>query len=125
VVYRNESKAQWLGIDRQLLDDPHVGPVSAPVTRLLAQRALALTSEADLAAAVTGHVGPGCPAQLDGQVFFCLAKQGSSVLFESSLQLKSAAPRDSDDLAGRAARLREATQWVLQQIIVGAKVFVV
>ena len=116
VVYRNESKAQWLGIPRDLLDDPHIGPVSAQVTKLLALQALRATPEADLAAAVTGHIGPGCPRGLDGQIFFCLAKRSDGRTLESSLRLTSAAPQDEHDLQRRAARLEEATVWVLQCI---------
>ena len=116
VVYRNESKAQWLGIPRDLLDDPHIGPVSAQVTKLLALQALQATPEANLAAAVTGHIGPGCPPELDGRVFFCLAKRSDGQTFDSSLQLTSPAPQDEHDLQRRAARLEEATVWVLQCI---------
>lgn len=117
VVYRNESKTQWLGIPRELLDDPQIGPVSAQVTRLLAVRALAATPEADQAAAVTGHIGPGCPSEMDGQVFFCLAQRGGSHLVEATLHLNAPAPKDANDLDGRQARLEEATQWVLRSIL--------
>ena len=119
VVYRNESKAQWLGIPRDLLDDPHIGPVSAQVTKLLALQALQATPEADLAASVTGHIGPGCPPELDGQVFFCLVKRSDGQTIESSLRLTSAAPQDEHDLDRRAARFEEATVWVLQCIASG------
>ncbi len=93
VVYRNESKAQWLGIGRQLLDDPDIGPVSAQVTRLLCEAALKATPEADIAAAVTGHIGPGCPANMDGQVFFCLTKRTGGQPCQASTRLSAAAPR--------------------------------
>lgn len=39
VDYRNQSKTNWLGIPQYLLEDPQIGPVSQPVTLLLAQRA--------------------------------------------------------------------------------------
>jgi PncC family amidohydrolase len=71
VVYRNETKAAYLDIPRKLLDDP--GPVSRPVAELMARRVLDRTPEADLSAAVTGHLGPNAPATLDGLVFIAIA----------------------------------------------------
>lgn len=119
VIYRNESKAQWLGVDRRLLDDPAIGPVSREVTLLLARATLEHTSEADVGAAVTGHVGPGVEdAQLDGRVFFALTRR-SGESFELSTRLESPAPRDAHDCEGRAHRLEEAIAWVLQSIEAG------
>ncbi len=70
IVYRNETKEAYLGIPVRLLDRP--GPVSAEVTALLAQRVLEKTPEADVALAITGHLGPGAPARLDGHVFLAV-----------------------------------------------------
>ena len=36
VTYRNLTKANWLGIDPALLDNPHIGPVSEIVARQMA-----------------------------------------------------------------------------------------
>jgi PncC family amidohydrolase len=71
VVYRNESKTAYLGIPRKTLEDP--GPVSAEVARLMARRVLAKTPEADISLAVTGHLGPKAPADIDGLVFVGIA----------------------------------------------------
>ncbi len=120
VVYRNDSKAQWLGIPTDLLDDPQIGPVSSQVTKLLCQRALDHTPEADVAVAVTGHIGPGCPSELDGKVFVCCLVRHGLALRELAHQLSAPAPRDAGDLAGREARLNEATRIVLQWIEVSA-----
>jgi nicotinamide mononucleotide (NMN) deamidase PncC len=49
------------------------GPVSREVAEQMAVRVLAKTPEADLAAAVTGHLGPNAPARLDGLVFAAVA----------------------------------------------------
>ena len=117
VIYRNESKAEWLRIPRHLLDDPAVGPVSVQVTELLAQHALAATPEADIGVAVTGHIGPGSPAHLDGQAFFALAQRGSSPVDSRARQLKSPAPRDAGDYLARQQRLMECTRWVLEQTL--------
>src|SRR5436190_5950076 len=67
VVYRNETKQAYLGISAALLDDP--GPVSRQVAGQMAQRVLEKTPEADVAASVTGHLGPNAPPKQDGLVF--------------------------------------------------------
>jgi PncC family amidohydrolase len=67
VVYRNETKTAYLDVPPALLKDP--GPVSAEVTGLLARQVLEKTPEADLAVAVTGHLGPQAPPELDGRAF--------------------------------------------------------
>lgn len=72
-VYQSRTKHQWLGIDEAILEDPQHGPVSLAVTEKLAQAALEHTPQATIAAAVTGHLGPGAPAELDGCAFFALA----------------------------------------------------
>ena len=71
VVYRLETKAAWLGIERRLLDDP--GPVSGVVAGRMAIGVLARTPEADVAVSVTGHLGPDAPANLDGVLYVGIA----------------------------------------------------
>ena len=115
VVYRNQSKTEWLNIPLELLDDPHIGPVSSEVTALLAREALNATPEADVSVAVTGHIGPGSPAHLDGQVFFAFARRGHSTVSSRRRRLLSPAPAHSQDFAARQQRLRESTRWVLEQ----------
>jgi nicotinamide-nucleotide amidase len=72
VVYRNATKRAYLGIPARLLKHP--GPVSEVVAREMASRVLQLTPEADIAAAVTGHLGPGAPPELDGVVYLAIAR---------------------------------------------------
>ena len=115
VIYRNESKAEWLHIPRHLLDDPAIGPVGPQVTELLARHALLATPEADISAAVTGHVGPGSPAGLDARVFLALVHRGHSKVDSRSCRLTSPAPRDAQDYLARETRLRECTLWVLTE----------
>lgn len=67
VVYRNETKHALLGIPSELLADP--GPVSEPVARLMAERVLALIPEADVSLAITGHLGPHAPPELNGVIW--------------------------------------------------------
>jgi PncC family amidohydrolase len=71
VVYRNETKSAWLGIDPRMLADPEIGPVSVTTARAMCRGVLERTPEATLAASVTGHLGPQAPPELDGRV--CIA----------------------------------------------------
>lgn len=118
VVYRNASKTAWLDIPASLLDDPQYGPVSPETSRLLAVSALRHTPEATVAIAVTGDVGPGAAAATDGIVFVAVAarsdpKSGELIRAEKRMRLISLAPRDSEDIQARLARLDEATRQVL------------
>lgn len=113
VVYRSQSKIEWLGISPAVLDDPAIGPVSASTTLLLAQAALARSSEADIALAVTGDIGPGAPPEKDGKVFCAMVTRHGTAR-EAAFQLTAPAPTAGDDIAARKARLNEATHRVLQ-----------
>ena len=73
VVYRNGTKRAYLGIPARMLKNP--GPVSEVVAREMAIRVLDLTPEADISAAVTGHLGPGAPPELDGMVYIAIARR--------------------------------------------------
>jgi len=103
VVYRNETKTAYLDIPRKLLSDP--GPVSRPVAELLARRVLDRTPEADLSAAVTGHLGPNAPANLDGLVFIAIAVRKPPAI---AIHEFHCASRDS-----RAVRQR----WVVARVL--------
>jgi len=103
VVYRNETKAAFLDIPRKMLIDP--GPVSRPVAELMSQQVLKRTPEADLSAAVTGHLGPNAPAHLDGLVFVAIAVRKPSAIVIHELHCR---PRDS-----RAVRQR----WVVARAL--------
>ena len=76
VVYQVETKAEWLGISRDLLDDP--GPVSREVAVEMAEGVLRRTPQADLAASVTGHLGPDAPIEQDGLIYVAVAVRDSS-----------------------------------------------
>lgn len=71
VVYRADTKVRWLGVDAAAIAR-HTA-VSEQVTRQMAVGALERTAEAHLAAAITGHLGPDAPAELDGVVIVALA----------------------------------------------------
>jgi len=79
VVYQSATKETWLGINQAYLEDPAIGPVSREVTDELSQSVLARTPQATLAAAVTGHLGPGAPPELDGVIFIALSRRSEMV----------------------------------------------
>jgi len=103
VVYRNQTKQAYLGIAAELLEKP--GPVSREVAKQMAQRVLHMTPEADLAASVTGHLGPNAPPKLDGLVFAAVAWRSPQRVRHRRLQCGR---RDS-----RATRQR----WVVEQVL--------
>lgn len=76
VVYRDETKANWLGISRKILEDETA--VSDTVAQAMAAHLLRHTPEADIAAAVTGYLGPDAPEHLDGVVIGATAVRQAS-----------------------------------------------
>ena len=73
VTYRNRTKHDWLEVPQEVLENP--GPVSEEVVQLMARGALDSTEEANIALAVTGHLGPSAPAELDGLIHIGVAYQ--------------------------------------------------
>ena len=71
VTYREDRKARWLGVSGSALEE-HTA-VSEVVTTSMARGVLANTPEANLAASVTGHLGPNAPIGQDGHVFVAVA----------------------------------------------------
>jgi nicotinamide mononucleotide (NMN) deamidase PncC len=118
VVYRNDSKTKWLGIEPSLLNDPSLGPVSECVTLELAHSALRRTPEATLAGAVTGHLGPGAQGDLDG-VIYCAIAFASRPLGSLSrrIHLDYPTPMDAADTNRRFARQVEATRHLIDMLI--------
>jgi nicotinamide-nucleotide amidase len=114
IVYRCDSKQQWLGIAGAVLDDPSLGPVSELVTRQLAQQALRRTPEAGISLAVTGDLGPGVAAEKDGRIFCAMALRGTAGVLQAQTRLNRPAPLNASDIAARVARLEEASEWVFE-----------
>ncbi len=76
VTYTESAKIEWLGVSTAELKQHSA--VSARVTRAMAAGVLSRTPEAELAVAVTGHLGPAAPHELDGVLFIVgLARTGS------------------------------------------------
>ncbi|TWT50311.1 Nicotinamide-nucleotide amidohydrolase PncC [Rubripirellula amarantea] len=72
VTYRNDTKVRWLGVDAETI--ANLSAVSPPVAHQMAKGVLQQTPEADLAVAITGHLGPDAPDGLDGLVLIGLAR---------------------------------------------------
>jgi hypothetical protein len=95
VVYRNDSKTQWLGLDPAMLADPEIGSVSPQTSQLLARQVLAQTPEADFALAVTGHFGPDAPAHLNRRIFVALVRRMDFRVWTKDALLPDLASQDS------------------------------
>jgi nicotinamide-nucleotide amidase len=124
VVYQVETKARWLRVSRRLLRDP--GPVSADVASAMAAGALLATPHADVAAAVTGHLGPGAPPSQDGLVFLAFARRlagESPHIAVKKLELaREPGDRNSEKLQKRLRRQRSATVHLLEWIRVNLQI---
>lgn len=73
VTYRIATKDQWLGIDTDVI---MAHTAESPETSLaMAIGILDRTPEADLAAAVTGHLGPNAPPEKDGLIYVAVASR--------------------------------------------------
>ena len=77
VTYTKESKAELLGIPRDLLDDNDA--VSETVARAMAEGALT-RSHADLAIGITGFAGPAGEDNEEGLVHIALARRDRRTL---------------------------------------------
>ena len=113
VVYRNATKRAYLGIPAGLLKNP--GPVSEMVAREMATRILKLTPEADIAAAVTGHLGPGAPPELDGVVYIAVARREKDLKQRRRLDV-TACRYQCRASQKRLPRQQEVVEEVLQQL---------
>ncbi len=71
VTYRNAAKIEWLGVSSETID--RMTETCHEVADQMAMGALQRTPEANLAAAVTGHLGPDAPETFDGIIFVSIA----------------------------------------------------
>jgi PncC family amidohydrolase len=111
VVYQMETKAEWLGVDPEVLVDP--GPVSQIVSEQMARGVLQKTTQATIAASVTGHLGPNAPQDQDGIAWASVAMYVAGEVIVSSRQLKL-----DDGLAGQdSTELRQSRQLAAAQLV--------
>lgn len=114
VTYRDATKADWLGVSRDVLANPKLGAVSPVVAEEMCLGALDRTSEADLAAAITGHLGPDAPAGLDGTIYIGVAwRSGSPPL----IQRRTLTEVLRTSRSPRHARQRQATEILLVAVL--------
>jgi PncC family amidohydrolase len=111
VTYREATKTGWLGIPTAVLEQ-HTA-VSEPVARLMACGVLVNTPEADIAAAVTGHLGPNAPPEQDGLAYVAVAVRSPDSK-DVVTALASECRLVADD---RLSRQREAAGRVLECLL--------
>jgi len=114
VTYRNDTKSCWIDVSREKLADPTIGPVSHDVAEEMCQGVLNRTPEADLAAAITGHLGPNAPLELDGVVYIATMRRERSRPTVRRVVLCCGVPEEGTH---RDARRLQAAQHVLQAIL--------
>lgn len=118
VVYRIETKAEWLGIDRNILETP--GPVSEIVAKLMAENVLRKTPEADMAASVTGHLGPNAPPDQDGLIFVGIAQRNpnhANLMTRVTRHILAKGKEGTAPLKLRNQRQRAAAAYVLESVL--------
>jgi nicotinamide-nucleotide amidase len=110
VTYRAATKQGWLGVDDSLIE--RYSTESRETTSAMVTGLLTITPEADLAAAITGHLGPNAPPEKDGIVFVAFSARNTAKSFDVvSEQFKLAG-------ATRSERQWEASErwlkWIAQ-----------
>lgn len=113
VVYRNETKTAYLDISLRVLKTHDA--VSEIVAKLMAERVLEKTPEADIALSVTGHLGPNAPNELDGLVFIGIAVKEKGT---AKQRISTAVQRfDCPTSLARVARQRLVVKQVINAAI--------
>lgn len=77
VVYQATTKTAWLGVPAEYFLPGGPGVVSGETAAAMADGVLDRTPQADLAVAITGHLGPDAPVELDGVTFHGWATRDS------------------------------------------------
>ncbi len=108
VTYRQATKQAWLDVSKESIEQ-HTAE-SESVAREMAINVLKKTPEADYAAAVTGHLGPGAPPEADGIIFAAVARR------EPQSQIAADARCFTLTAQSRTERQQEAAAVVLSQL---------
>jgi nicotinamide mononucleotide (NMN) deamidase PncC len=120
VVYRTETKIAWLGVDPPHFKKPEPDSVGPQTSDALAKALLRTTPEADVAATISGHLGPEAPPDLDGRIFIrVLPTETIRAEFddrELATSAKLQSKKTSSDLQLRRDRQDEAALLMLRQI---------
>jgi PncC family amidohydrolase len=108
VTYRPMTKQGWLDVSTEDLEK--YTAESKEVTLQMGTGVLQHTPEAQYSAAVTGHLGPNAPADIDGVIYIAIAKrEGDDIrsLGVQRMQLES---------TSRVERQQEAAARVLKSV---------
>ena len=108
VTYRESLKIDALGVSSETLQ-AHTA-VSAQTSHEMVRGALQRCTEATLALAITGHLGPDAPNDLDGKVFVAIGKRDSEIE-QAFIQLSSGTRQDRQAEAAIAA-LEQLESWL-------------
>ncbi len=114
VTYRDNTKHEWLAVTRDTLN--RFTAVSEFTADEMVAGLLTSTSEADIGIAITGHLGPDAPAEIDGHVFTAIGFRDESNtdsfrVWTQEIRLNCKSRRD---------RQREAASlvlWCLRQVL--------
>lgn len=106
VVYREQTKIDWLGVDGETLE--RATAVSPEATDEITHGVLRHTVEADWALGITGHLGPSSPAGLDGRVYVASYRRERGTImavqamgYELETTLRTDRQREATELALR------------------------
>jgi nicotinamide-nucleotide amidase len=112
VVYRLDTKHEWLDVPQALFHAPGPGVVSREVAEAMAHGALRHTPEAKIAAAITGHLGPNAPDEQDGHIWMAVAMRDHAPMTAA----KRLSDATSAGLTARETRQRTAAAELLTMI---------
>lgn len=114
VVYTEGTKKSWLGVPPEVLLE--VGAVSRGVAEAMARRALEMTTEAQVAVSITGHLGPHAPQDQDGHAWIGRAQRiGDRIEVKADLYQLDSFARLSPT-GRRLSRLLQSTQILLETL---------
>ena len=109
VVYREQTKEEWLDVPRTQID--RFTAVSDTIARRMAVGVLAHTPEAHIAASVTGHLGPDAPHQQDGIIYVGFARRQGDRIADGGAKRYALSERT------RLKRQKEAVAIVLNYVV--------
>jgi len=108
VTYLNEVKQDWLRVDAAMIAEQTA--VCGDVAKAMAMGVLNCTEQADISAAITGHLGPGAPHDSDGVAFIAIANRHQPE--KVAEVIKIGLQRE-----GRTPRQREATAQLFHAVL--------
>ena len=103
VVYQIPTKVAWLHIPEATFDDADA--VSSTVAHEMATGVLRQTPHASIALAITGHLGPNAPEDLDGTAWVAIANGRNGKVVEQQFLLDREAAELSHGMDSESTRL--------------------